>query len=214
MYLLFDIDGTVIDYKKRMYGLYRQYAMDHDYPLISEAAYFANKKKGISEKSITAQTFPRAALTPYTVWKKAAIEKPEALRLDRLVSGIRNVLAKLVPIHALVSLSARQSTEALEEELVRLGIRAYFQSVLPVGLANPAQAKAAAVIAYSNVYRYRLEDMIVIGDTEIDILASQVAAVRCIAVGWGLRSASFLAGQGAKTVVKSVRDLPKVIADW
>ena len=211
MHLLFDIDGTVIDHEMRIYGLYRQYAMDHDYPVISKTAYFAKKKEGISEKSIAAGTFPRAAVTPYTVWKKTVIETPEALLLDRLVSGIRDGLAKLVPFHTLASLSARQSKEALEEELVRLEIRAYFQSVLRVGIANPAQAKAAAIIAYKNVHRCSLEDIIVIGDTEVDILASRVAGVRCIAVGWGLRSASFLVGQGARTIVKFVRDLPKVI---
>ncbi len=55
------------------------------------------------------------------------------------------------------------------------------------------------------------ESAVYIGDSEVDIATARNACLPCLSVTWGFRDAAFLAGKGAKTLVRTADELENLI---
>jgi phosphoglycolate phosphatase len=211
MHLLFDIDGTVVDHTKRIYGLYRDYCQAHGLTVLDELEYLERKSRGEDDRTIVRETFPREVVDHYLAWKFERIEGLDALQHDVLVAGMKEALEELATSHRLAAVSARQSNDVLVEQLTDLGIWLFFQASLSVGLGPPVEAKASAIDDYLTEKRIGPADATLIGDTEVEIAAADRARIRCISVGWGLRSGSFLLAHKATRVVESPEELSELL---
>ena len=168
--IYFDVDGTIINHWDRSYASYKASA-GNQAVLMKE--YKMKKREGC--------VFPVDT---------TLIESEKLLQKDTLVPGIKQVLGRLHASHRLVALSARQSKEKLEKQLMDLGIKKYFQSV-SIGKD--------------------MGDGMAIGDSEADIEAAKRAGIRCISVSWGVRSGYFLKKHGASEIVHTPRALLRKI---
>jgi phosphoglycolate phosphatase-like HAD superfamily hydrolase len=202
IHVVFDIDGTVIDHRRRMYGLYVEYATSHALPVLDVATYFGRKRGGADERAVATETFPVGSVDEYLRWKRERIEASDALAEDTLIAGMREVLAEFAATSPLAAVSARQSRSLLVEELTRLGVGAFFRETVVVD-----GAKAAAIEDYARRAGVAPAALVVVGDTEVEIGAAKAVGCRCVAVTWGLRGRDFLERNGAPLVVDSVSEL-------
>jgi phosphoglycolate phosphatase-like HAD superfamily hydrolase len=199
---VFDIDGTVVDHRRRIYGLYAEYATAHGLPMLDAETYVGRKRGGADERAVATETFPAGSVDAYLQWKRERIETPAALAQDTLIAGMREVLAGLAATSPLAAVSARQSRALLVDELERLGVGSLFREHVVVG-----GAKAAAIEDYARRAGVAAAAVVVVGDTEVEIDAAKTVGCRCVSVTWGLRGREFLERNGATLVVDSVSGL-------
>jgi phosphoglycolate phosphatase-like HAD superfamily hydrolase len=211
LHLLFDVDGTLVDPWRRAYSLYAEYGRLAGVDVFDMAEYVRSKRQGWDERAIARGTFAPDRVEPYLRWKLDRIEAEDALGLDSLVEGMKELLEELGRTSTPGVLSARQSRPALVDQLARLAIGERFRSVVCIGPGSGAAGKAAAVDAYRRRAGIETDEVILIGDTEVEIEAARLAGVRCISVAWGLRDPDVLELRGAETVVRAVPELARAL---
>ncbi len=210
MHVFFDIDGTIIDHRQRIYDPYVRYAHTHGFSAFDKTVYLQKKREGASEKSVAAQTFPSEYIEPYIIWKRSVIEKPRILSTDTLVPGIDTAVTTLAQHHTLIALSARQSKKRLIDQLKHLRIFKKFADIICIPDAtSQIDGKTASLRNYLLKHHVRAGDAVIVGDTEADMIAGTQSSVRTIGVSWGIRSASFLASHGAHAVLDNPSQLPR-----
>ncbi|MCX6791669.1 MAG: HAD hydrolase-like protein [Candidatus Gottesmanbacteria bacterium] len=187
--IFFDVDGTLLNHWKRMYAVYKICCQQYGYTPLPFEKFRRNKRNGLPD-----------ATTKHRVWKQRRIEAASLLAKDTVVPGMKRVLRHVYKTHRVVAVSARQSKEKLVNQLEHLGILAYFDEIIAVGLDDPVCAKAQA-----------MGEGIAIGDTEIEIAAAARAGIRCIAVGWGIRNPAFLRRAGLTRVVQTPEALERAL---
>lgn len=208
IHVVFDIDGTVVDHRRRMYGLYVEYAVAHGLPVLDAAIYFGRKGDGANERAVATETFPAGSVDAYLEWKRERIEAPDALAQDTLIAGMREALADLAATSPLAAVSARQSRALLVEELVRLGVGSCFGEYVVVG-----GAKADAIENYARRAGVAAAEVVVVGDTEVEIGAAETVGCWCVTVTWGLRGREFLERNHAPLVVDTIEELVSALND-
>lgn len=183
-----DLDGPILDVKKRNYSVYRKLILDLGGKPLSEDRYWKNKR----QKESVGQILKNSALNDKIgIFKKEwfrLIEKREFLKEDRLLPGIRQLLARLSKEHPLILVSLRRSKQDLLWQLNRLGIKRYFYKILSKNY-NEGDWR----VKYNLIKKEKpVRNSFVVGDTEIDILSGKKLKLKTIALSCGIRNRQFL----------------------
>ena len=180
----FDIDGTLLDHKKRLCRLYIDFLRKKNEKPLSEERYWQLLRNGRSNREI----FKRShggdpAYRDFLHYRNEHIEKIEYLALDRPVEGIKPALKILAKRYRLVAISLRDSRTNAFKQLRRFGLLPYFSRVVCTSYLKGYCKKRL-------LRKYKVELMI--GDSETDILSAQACRLKTIAVTWGFREVRFL----------------------
>jgi phosphoglycolate phosphatase-like HAD superfamily hydrolase len=185
--LALDLDGTLLDCRRRQVELARHVA-----PALDGRRFWAAKRMGATTRAaLAAQGIEDE--TAAAAWS-AAIEDPEWLRLDAVLPGAVAAVerARAAAREPLV-LTARRDAAAVREQVSRSGLPA---RVLVVDPRRAAPEKAAALRELAAVG--------LVGDTESDAAAAREAGVAFAAVGSGQRDPRFLEERGIRPVYDGV----------
>lgn len=179
--LFLDLDGTMLHVEKRHYAAYTGVLEMPDMRGVPIPAreYWGLRKEGkpwdviLKRSRLFAPKYPR-----FQERFEERLEAPELLSLDELKEGTHTFLGKLYTKTPIVLVTQRRDAEALESQLVELGIRKYLVEVLsgaPKRQRRPNpdlrwRHKAALVRA-----RYKLlpTEALFVGDTETDVRAAR-----------------------------------------
>ncbi len=182
--IAFDLDGTLLDSRGRHKTVMDQVltmfniCLNTD-NLVSYKAEGHNNVEWLVENGVERNT----ANAIQKKWIES-IEADGYLLQDKLYEGAFSALERLSKSNELFLITARNNAKGAMEQLKRHGILQFFSGVKIIKpTANASQAKAD----------YLLEQKIdtIIGDTEIDMKASQIAGCNFKAVTHGFRSESF-----------------------
>ena len=93
--------------------------------------------------------------------------------------------------------------------------RQYFHSWIDfaLGVSDALQRKPAPDMVYACIEQMHLkpEEVVFIGDSEVDLKTAQNAGINCISVLWGFRSQEILLENGATQLVSTVKELEAVL---
>ncbi len=93
--------------------------------------------------------------------------------------------------------------------------RQYFHSWIDfaVGVTDAHHRKPAPDMVYACIEQMHLkpEEVVFIGDSEVDLKTAQNAGIKCISVLWGFRSLDVLQEYGATQIVSSVEELEDML---
>lgn len=193
MQIFFDLDGTLIDASDRQYQLYLDFAQTHGFSTINRSEYRALRRTGKKEKDFASKTFPEKSLDAYVQWRYLHIEDKEYLVLDKLYAGVKKLLSML-RANELYIVTNRHNKEALNQQLRDLKIDRFKEVI--------------AVTEKTEAIRQRLTGhAVLVGDSEVEFVASRNLGLTFVAISYGVRSREFLAKMGAKTIVDSIADL-------
>lgn len=183
MKLFFDLDGTLLDSRKRLHTLFVRLA---NHPITFED-YWASKRGYRSNRWILEQAgfSPRAIDSFLREWM-AQIEDWELLLLDTIHPGVEEALETLADTAELYVVTARQSRERLLKQLDHHGILDRFAEIL-----NTAQNCSKDNLVKNHGIPVTPDDCL-IGDTGEDILAGRKLGIRTIAVTCGFRDEASL----------------------
>jgi phosphoglycolate phosphatase-like HAD superfamily hydrolase len=192
--LALDLDGTLVDAKPRQVAaLVELLRLERMVERVDADAFWELKRAGLTTKGALGHFGfdPAAAERLGDLWA-ASVEDRCYLHLDRLIPGVQHALEALEAAGCRpVVLTARQHRERTIEAVASLGLLRWCAEVRVVPPRSAAEAKAAELIA--------LDCAGLIGDTESDARAAELAGIPFVAVTTGQRSEEFLKEQQLAT---------------
>ncbi len=186
MKIIFDLDGTLICSKKRLYDLFCFLVDDNK---LSFSAYWDLKFAGHTNKEILVEAFGFSSIQVQVFLEKwmALIETDQYLKLDKVIEGIPRFLLDLKKEHRIYLCTARQSMAMLAVQLNNLAIADHFEQIF---ITEQRVSKEQLLI--DSGLGFGSEDWIV-GDTGHDILTGKALGLRTCAVLSGFMSEASLA---------------------
>jgi phosphoglycolate phosphatase len=185
MNIIFDLDGTLVDSRMRLYSLFQQLTPESFF-CFNE--YWDLKKSRHTHRHILSNIFGKdsTAIDIFESNWMRLIESESLLAIDKLFPYIK-VNLKLLAQHATLHLcTARQFRDSTMTQIEQLGILPYFQNILVTG-----QKLTKEDIIRQNITDLSNEDWMV-GDSGKDILSGKTLGIRTCAVLSGFMSETYL----------------------
>ena len=180
MNLIFDLDGTLIDSRLRLYRLFQDIVPASK---LTYEGYWAFKQDKVSNEAILAKKFgfDAATIERFVVnWMKR-IEAPELLALDTNFPGMHKALEVLRKQADLHVCTARQTREPVLDQLERMGLLTYFNNIM---VTEQSWGKEDLI---ATLPRLGSQDWI-IGVTGRDIQVGKLLGLKTCAVLSGFRN--------------------------
>ncbi|WP_316838257.1 HAD family hydrolase [Pedobacter nutrimenti] len=180
MNIFFDLDGTLLDSKPRLYQLFQHLVSESE---LSFDEYWDLKKNKIGHKEILRTKFLYSDKDVFSFEKAwmEKIEKLEWLALDHPFEGITDYLTELGKHHSLYLVTARQFEQIAIEQITTFGWNKIFKMILVTG-----QKKEKYELINTSVFVSK-EDWF-IGDTGKDIQTGKRLGINTAAVLTGFLS--------------------------
>ncbi|MEL7371100.1 MAG: HAD hydrolase-like protein [Myxococcota bacterium] len=214
--LFLDLDGTVLDVRRRHYAAYVSVCEMRDVKgiPIPEAEYWhwRREAKPVADIIAASKVFPTKRRL-YQARFDERLEVPELLLLDTLKTGVETFLGKVYTKTPICLVTLRRDKEALESQLASMGLSRYFASVLagvPPTPRRPEKGLRGRHKAQLIRDRYRLlpTEALYIGDTETDVEAAKDLGFDVFLVEGGHRQRSL---QIKANPDRLVADLPAAL---
>lgn len=180
MNLIFDLDGTLINSRLRLYRLFQQLVPESN---MSHDSYWSFKQEKVSNETILANVFrfDTVRINRFIADWMNHIEAPEFLALDTNLPGMHEALRRLSKQARLHICTARQHRQPAVDQLDRLGLLSFFDSVM---VTEQSRCKVELIEAVSGLGP---QDWI-IGDTGKDIQVGKALGIKTCAVLSGFLS--------------------------
>ena len=198
MNIFFDLDGTLIDSKLRLYKLFQFLVVESD---LTYDEYWHLKQQKISNQAILATRFAYSELMIQSFvdkWMKL-IEHQDFLKFDKVIDGVENVLRNLQQQQlSLYVCTARQYQKPAVKQLEDFGLKVFFQQIF---VTEQKFSKDELII--DNITNLSSSDWFV-GDTGHDIQVGKKLNINTCAVISGFLSHEVLTEYCPDLLLKSV----------
>ena len=193
--IFFDLDGTLIDSKKRLYQLFQDLIPEST---LSFDEYWGLKSHKVNHQTILAEKFPQYDFDTFNQKWLSLIETEKYLKLDTVYLNVKEVLTTLGKEKELFVLTARQDKEMLYKQLSWLGLTPYFKEILAT---ENKQTKTDILKQFSLT-----SDDILVGDTGHDIQTGKSVGLKTVAVSYGFLSEEVLKTYQPDTICAQAKD--------
>jgi len=172
--LIYDLDGTLIDSRLRLYRLFQELVPQSN---LTYERYWAFKQNKVSNQAILATefAFDAAAIESFVTGWMDRIEAPEFLSLDKSLPRMHQTLKNLRKQAKLHVCTARLAKQPVYYQLERLGLLPYFDSIM---VTEQSRGKEELIVMVPDL---EPRDWI-IGDTGKDIQVGKLLGLRTCAV--------------------------------
>lgn len=204
MNIVFDLDGTLIDSRLRLYSLFQHLAPDS--PLNFEQ-YWAFKRGHVSNETIlsTELGYGQDRIARFVAVWMNLIESPPYLALDGNFPGMHATLAGLQERADLHVCTSRQKRQPVLDQLASLDLLPFFTQVLVTEQKHSKESLIA-----EHIPGVSTQDWLV-GDTGKDIQIGKLLNMNTCAVLSGFSNGSNLQKYFPDLIVDSVIDFSKTV---
>lgn len=199
MNVFFDLDGTLLDSRERLYQLFQHLVPDSK---LSFYEYWELKRNKIGHKEIlkTHFSYSDEAFSSFEkIWMEN-IELPEWLALDKPFDGITNYLRELKIKHSLYIVTARQFEDVAIQQINQNGWKGIFEKILVTCKKMEKYDLIKSAVEVSN------EDWFV-GDTGKDIQIGKQLGINTAAVLSGFLNRDRLVEYNPDLIVYNANEL-------
>lgn len=199
MNLFFDLDGTLLDSKPRLYHLFQHLVPSSSFTFDE---YWQLKKDKVNHRAILLRYFSynEEQVNRFEQEWMTNIEHPEWLRFDIPVNGVTEYLELIKSRHNIYLVTARQFEHVLLNQIKQHGWETMFTQIFVTAQKNQKHELIARGVITSN------EDWF-IGDTGKDIETGKILGMRTAAVLTGFLNKARLSEYNPDIIVDSVLDL-------
>ena len=196
--LIFDLDGTLIDSRLRLYRLFQQLVPTSS---LTYESYWAFKRQKISNETILATQFNwgPTKIERFLIDWMNLIETPQYLALDINFPGMQQALNRLKKKARLYVCTARQHQKLAVDQLADLGLEPYFERIM---VTERKRTKEDLIITIPDLG----QDDWVIGDTGKDIQVGQNLGIRTCGVLSGFLNEKALRSYMPEIILSSAAD--------
>ncbi len=210
--IFFDLDGPILDVSERYYRVHSHITDTLGYPVCDKSTYWEMKRKRRPIDELLyldkqAETNRISAL--YSAQWLQLIETEGYLAYNEIVPGVLETLEILRERYSLVLVTLRRFEDNLNRELARLGIKSLFNDILcDHSKSVPGWVvKKELILGKGPVARADL----MVGDTEIDILAGRELGITTVAVLNGIRAPELLEETKPDFLIPDIMALPRLL---
>lgn len=206
MKVIFDLDGTLLNSKLRLYRLFQHLCPESQ---LTYEDYWVAKEKGISNLKILSDKFlytPKALMDFNSKWM-SLIESDFFLSYDILFDDVNNALSAICKSHSVYLCTARQSKDTTISQLKRLGIFYFFEKIMVT------QQRATKVELVSQHGIAVSDHDWFIGDTGEDIKSGKKLKMKTCAVTYGFLSRKTLCQYKPDLFIDSLDSFAKKIKE-
>jgi phosphoglycolate phosphatase-like HAD superfamily hydrolase len=190
--IVLDLDGPLLDGIQRHYHCYSHILKDHGFKPVSIGLYWEKKRNRFNRRDILALSSAEGIYGEFLAEWTSMIEQKNCLALDKLQNKVIEVLEKWKRTGTKLLLATmRNNPENLHWQLEQLGFAKLLDQIVVVGSSQFGVNKSSEIkplLANDN-----LDQVVWVGDTEVDILAAHEIGVKVCAVTCGLRTEEYLA---------------------
>lgn len=189
--LVLDLDGPLLDGMQRHYSCYSDILQEHKFRPIPVELYWEMKRNRVNRKVLLECSNALSFYDEFFETWISRIEKREYLELDRLQHNVTNILLNWKERELRLLLATmRNNPRNLAWQLDMLNLRRFFDDVVVVGSEHGGANKAFAVNA--KLIGQRVDRVVWVGDTEVDVAAARELGVKVCALTCGLRTKEYL----------------------
>lgn len=201
--LLFDLDGTLLDTLEDLLDATNYALRAHGYPertLPELRRFVGNGAHNQIRLSVPEGADPLPVLETYLGYY------PTHCRIKtRPYAGIPEALRELEEKYP-VAIVSNKPDKAVKELCADL-----FPGIYALGEAPGCPRKPAPDMVFKAMEAIGVDSCVYIGDSEVDILTAQNAAVPCVSVTWGFRDEPDLLAAGATHLCHNAADLKRLL---
>jgi phosphoglycolate phosphatase len=199
MNIIFDLDGTLIDSKPRLYNLFQFLVPESTFTF---EEYWSLKKNKINHKEILISKllYSEVQFNKFEKLWLEYIELENWLNFDTPFNGVTNFLKSIRENNSLYITTARQSKERTLAQIQRFGWNNIFANVLVTEHKNEKyELIKDSIITNSNDW--------IVGDTGLDIKTGNILGIRTAAVLSGFLSKESLIPYKPDIIINNILEL-------
>jgi len=189
MQIYLDLDGPVLDVSRRYYLIYRDLLKQAGYLPLGQNSYWSLKRLKVTEAAIVQRIMSECGVSAYIDQRAQLLEDSTYLVYDMLQPGVLDTLKGWSKQHRLYLVTLRRNRVALMSQLKLLGISSVFEEIFCAQDADQSWKTKCEWMRSSCVTN---REAVIVGDTEVDVLAGRAAGIQTISVTCGIRSRRFL----------------------
>lgn len=206
--VVFDLDGTLVDPSTRHHTVYAELAGSFGGQPLDKPAYWRLKRAGTGWPEILVESGLPADRTPLFLDRfRHEIERRKWLALDTIFPGADDVLQSLQRRHGLYLATLRRSPAALRWQLGALGLNGRFRAVATAPAQGNASDQKASLVRHAIGQQHG----VMVGDTEVDVLAARALGLAAVAVSSGIREEEYLAQLDPDFLLVDLAPLPGLL---
>jgi len=201
--IFFDLDGTLLDAKERLYRLFSYLVPENT---LNFNDYWTLKREQKEHHFILKEyyNYSNEAIAGFEQKWLSEIEQPQWLQYDKPFDWAADLLSYLHPNYLLYVVTARQSEEALKKQLSQFE----WNKLLADILVTKQQVEKYDLI---NSLSMNKEKSWMIGDTGKDIQAGQKVGIKTAGVLTGFKNRESLQKYNPDIIVESANELLSVL---
>ena len=206
MNIIFDLDGTLINSKVRLYKLFKSLAPA---TALSFSQYWDLKQNKITNQIILSEKlgFAQQEIAQFVEKWMVLIESPEFLACDSCIPNVHHALARLKPHANLYICTARQHSQSTLEQLAHFDLLHFFARVLVTEQKCSKERMIRQHVSSIDCYDW------IVGDMGKDIQDSKALNIKSCAVLSGFLNRTSLLAYEPDLVLNSVADFsPEYLA--
>ena len=210
--IIFDLDGTLLDTVADINRELNKALNKFDYDSIDheETRKFLGNGSRTLVKEALKQTVDTKTLDEVSSYYITNYSKPEANILTRPYEGIIDMLNKLQQIGIKTAITSNKMDVAVKELNVKV-FNGLFDIALGESEKTPLKPDPTMLYQALELMGLRKEEVLFIGDTEVDLQAATNANLDSVAVTWGFRTKEFLTSLNPNYIIDEPRQLIEII---
>lgn len=206
-YVLFDLDGTVIDSKEGIFNSARYTFEKMGWPLPPEEVLikFIGPPLYKSFSAVDSSKTPEEAAEAVEIYRE--IYNRKGAYECRLYEGIERLIRDLKADGRKIILATAKSERSSILVLERLNMLKYFDFISGAAEDKSRNEKNEIILYAIDSLKINRDEAIMIGDRFYDAEGAKANGIDCIGAGWGYGNEQELLKSGAICVAKSVKDM-------
>lgn len=199
MKIFFDLDGTLIDSKLRLYSLFQELVPQSN---LTYEEYWKYKKNEFSHSMLLNQifNFDEDEIEIFEIKWMKLIETDTWLKLDKPIEGATEHLIKLKEKGIILSIvTARQFKKKVFSQLTLFGWENIFNEILVTEQKNKKEELIKPFLSLCN-------DNWIIGDTGMDINVGKKLGIKTVAVLSGFQNEKVLSTYKPDYILKNIKE--------
>ena len=211
--VLFDLDGTLVDSLEDLANTVNILLNKRGYPTheLDQYRYFV----GNGVIKLIERALPQEHKDEVMVLKQEFDEKYSlnCLNKTNAYPGVNELLEKLKKLGFNLAVVTNKPQEHAIK-ITKTLFPGYFKYVFGNSMRHPKKPDPCLTNLVINLFDVKKNEVIYIGDSDVDIQTAKNAKVKSIGVAWGFRGARELKDSGADYVVDQADEILEVIDDW
>lgn len=209
---IFDLDGTLINSIEDLADAVNYSLQIMHYPTHPVSSYYYFVGDGV--KKLCERALPEGAppeQADHLLAMFQAYYEEHCMDHTRPYEGISDVLHELKSVGILLAVASNKPQEFTEKIVTHFFGDQCFSKILGGNDIRPKKPSPEILIEILNYFAVPRQDVVMIGDSNVDIQTAQNAGISSIGCTWGFRSREELEVAGAVYLVETPKNLVSII---